>query len=228
MAGKTWTLFDQSTGAHLGSEFELTGTEAGGSAELRIRFETGSSGLSRGVERVILENGKMRFVILPTRGMSLWKAWRLGGEEEHLGWHSPIRGPVHPSFVPLSEPSGLGWLDGFDELLVRCGLESNGAPEFDENHNLRYGLHGRIGNKPAYKLQATIEEDELVLTGWVEETRFHFLKVRMRSTFRTKLGSHSLDLEDQFDNLSATPAEIQMLYHVNFGSPLLDLSLTGQ
>ena len=38
----------------------------------------------------------------------------------------------------MGEPSGLGWLDGFDELLVRCGLESNGAPEFDADGRVVY------------------------------------------------------------------------------------------
>ena len=56
---------------------------------------------------------------------------------EAIGWKSPIAGPVHPSLVSLGEPSGLGWLDGFDEFIVRCGLESNGAPDFDANHKLQ-------------------------------------------------------------------------------------------
>lgn len=222
MAKKTWTLFDQSTGEHLGHSFQANGSDMGGSADLRVHLEIGQSGLSRGVERLVVSNGKLRFVILPTRGMSLWKAWYLGDQEEHIGWRSPVRGPVHPSFVPLTEPSGLGWLDGFDELLVRCGLESNGAPEFDENNNLKYVLHGRIGNKPAHKLQVELDGDDIKVTGWVEETRFHFLKVSMQSTFRTSLHSHRVDIEDQVTNLSASPAEIQMLYHVNFGQPLLD------
>ena len=38
---------------------------------------------------------------------------------------------MHPRWVPLSEPSGIGWLDGFDELVARCGLFSHGAPDFD-------------------------------------------------------------------------------------------------
>ena len=29
------------------------------------------------------------------------------------------------------DPGGLGWLEGFDELFVRCGLDSNGPPLFD-------------------------------------------------------------------------------------------------
>lgn len=222
MATKIWTLFDHSTGDHAGHSFQASGSDVGGSADLRVHLEVGQSGLSRGVEQLVVSNGKLRFVILPTRGMSLWKAWYLGEQEEHIGWRSPVRGPVHPCFVPLTEPSGLGWLDGFDELLVRCGLESNGAPEFDENNNLQYVLHGRIGNKPAYKLQVQLDGENVTVIGSVEETRFHFLKVRMQSTFRTSLNSTSIDIEDQITNLSASSAEIQMLYHVNFGQPLLD------
>ena len=91
--------------------------------------------------------------------MGIWKAW-LGdakGNEWPLGWNSPIRGPVHPKFVPIAEPSGLGWLDGFDELLCRCGLFSNGAPDFDERGVLLHPLHGRIANRPAHRL--SVETD---------------------------------------------------------------------
>jgi len=225
MAVKTWTLFDQTTGEHVGDDFQITGRDvAGGTSDFQARLQVGKSGLSRGVEQVTIENGKLRLVILPTRGMSLWKAWYLGTQDEHIGWNSPVRGPVHPSFVPYTEPSGLGFLDGFDELLVRCGLESNGAPDFDENGRLKYPLHGRIGNKPAYKLELTVDTDarEVRLTGWVEETRFHFLKLRMQSTIRTKFGAASIEIEDKITNLSASSADMQLLYHVNFGQPLLD------
>src|SRR5688572_10202120 len=86
-----------------------------------IHFSRLQGGLSDGVDTIDVSNGKLNFVVLPTRGMSLWKANLPGWS---VGWNSPVRGPVHPNFVDLGEPSGLGWLDGFDELLVRCGLES--------------------------------------------------------------------------------------------------------
>ena len=66
-----------------------------------------------------------------------------------LGWQSPVKGPVHPAFVSTRDPRGFGWIAGFDELLVRCGLESNGAPEFT-NGVLRYPLHGEVANLPAH------------------------------------------------------------------------------
>lgn len=198
---------------------KTVGGRATGYSVTRYRMQ---GGLSDGVEVIRVDNGLLKFDILPTRGMSIWKAW-LGDSE--IGWKSPIRGPVHPALVDLGEPSGLGWLDGFDELFVRCGLESNGAPEFDEKSGrLKYPLHGRIGNKPAHHVEVSVDGDsgEIKVTGVVEESRFHFLKLRMTATITTKVGEASLKVHDQIENFSAVPAETQMLYHINFGEPLLD------
>jgi len=187
-----------------------------------VHKSTYRGGKQAGVESVEIDNGKLRFSILATRGMGLWKA-RSGDAE--LGWQSPVDGPVHPNFVPTSEPSGLGWLDGFDELLVRCGLVSNGAPDFDpESGRLLYPLHGKIGNLPAHYLEVTVDtdEEEISVTGIVDETRFHFHNLRMKSTITTKFGESSIHIHDEIENLSDSPAEIQMLYHFNFGTPLLD------
>lgn len=218
MAGKSWTLTDVNEGTYL-AEFREEFKFSGGNC--RVAKRTLRGGMSDGVDVVRIDNGALSFDVLPTRGMGLAKAW-LGGDE--FGWKSPVPGPVHPRFVPIAEPSGLGWLDGFDELLVRCGLESNGAPEFNEQGRVVYPLHGRIANKPARRLTLAVDEenDELSLTGVVEEVRFHFLKLRLTSTVSTMVGERGLRIVDVIENLSDSPAEAQVLYHVNFGLPLLD------
>lgn len=192
-----------------------------GAADCRITKRTLHGGLRDGVDVVRMENGRVKLDVIPTRGMGLWKAW-LGDLE--FGWKSPVRGPVHPAFVPLSDASGLGWLEGFDELLVRCGLESNGAPEYDEAGRLIYPLHGRIANKPAHLVTAASDSDaqEISLTGVVEEIRFHFMKLRMTSTVAMKAGEAGFRIHDEIENLSGSPAGMQILYHTNFGLPLLD------
>lgn len=192
-------------------------------SNLNVRVEKQSclGGMRDGVDKLIVTSGKVKFVVLPTRGMSLWKAYR---DDFEFGWKSPVQGPVHPKFVPLTEPGGLGWLDGFDELLVRCGLESNGAPGFDEDGRLKYPLHGRIGNKSARHLSFSIDDEteEIVVRGVVDEVRFHFLKLRMTTTYRIAADSNRIEIVDEIENLSASEATIQMLYHANFGAPLLD------
>jgi galactose mutarotase-like enzyme len=221
MPAKQWTVVDPESIAV--QDFTITSDEVGGALRgYRVERRTLHGGLGDGVETLTVDNGRFKFVVLPTRGLGIWKAWY--GREE-LGWKSPVHGPVHPKYVPLNEPSGLGWLDGFDELLVRCGLESNGAPEFDEETNrLKYPLHGRIANKPARSCAVSIDGDsgEIKVTGVVEETRFHFFKLRLTSTITTKVGEPGFTIRDEIENLSASPATAQMLYHVNFGLPFLD------
>lgn len=186
----------------------------------RVERRTLRGGLSEGVELIELDNGDTRLFVLPTRGMGIWKVEL---PDRTLGWRSPVRGPVHPQFVPLDEPSGLGWLDGFDEFLVRCGLESNGAPDFNEQGQLVYPLHGRIANRPAHQVDVGVDDEAgtITLRGIVEETRFHFQKLRLQSTLTTSLGSTSFSVRDRVENFGGTPAEMQMLYHLNIGEPLL-------
>ena len=214
MATKTFDL----TGEDVSLGPDQLGEAAKGCS---IQTKTRREGLSEGVREIHVNSGAFRYVVLPTRGMGLWKAW-LG--ELEIGWRSPVRGPVHPKFVALAEPGGLGWLDGFDELLVRCGLESNGAPEFEENGTLKYPLHGRVANKPAHKVSASVDSDtgEITITGVVEEARFHFSKLRLTSSLTTGPGEPGVRIHDVVENLSGSDAEAQMLYHVNFGLPLLD------
>jgi hypothetical protein len=221
MPVKSWTITDVESNQYI-DEINLAAAELGFSGDnISAQKKTLRGGLSDGVDVVSLNNGKLAIDVLPTRGMNIWKAW-LGDLE--LGWESPIRGPVHPKYVPLMEPSGLGWLDGFDELFVRCGLESNGAPDFDENGKLTYPLHGKVANLPAHKVELTADSDagELRLTGVVEESRFHFAKLRLTTTLTMKIGDPAIYIHDEIENLSASPAGMQMLYHVNFGVPLLD------
>jgi galactose mutarotase-like enzyme len=227
MPARTWTLIDEHHNAIRDRQPLRIGPEdLGTSGGWSVTGLAWQDGLRAGVDGVALDNGRLAIVVLPTRGMGIHRAHLAGCPElSPIGWRSPVRGPVHPALVDLGEPSGLGWLDGFDELLVRCGLESNGAPEHDpQSGRLRYPLHGRIANRPAYAVTLSVDTDrgELALKGVVEETRFHFLKLRMTSTIRTRFGSAAFEVQDEVENLSGSPATMQLLYHVNFGLPLLD------
>jgi len=187
-------------------------------------------GRREGVDLIVVDNGALRFSIIPTRGMGLWKGWYEGNR---LGWDSPITdGPVHPSLVNLSAAGGLGWLDGFDELLARCGLENNGAPfevktvkpDGSESH-ATFGLHGKIANIPASYVAVHVGADpphEIVVEGHVEESRLFGPQIRMETRITTVPGSNSLIVRDEFVNLKEQPVDMQILYHWNFGPPFLD------
>jgi hypothetical protein len=221
MAEKRWTLINAETDDQE-ADFHVAARDFGISElNFSVRKRRLHGGLREGVDVVEIDNGQFRFTVLPTRGMGIWKAWL---RQTEVGWRAPTRGPVHPQFVPLADPSGLGWLDGFDEWLVRCGLESNGAPEFDARGRLKYGLHGRIANLPANHVELVIDPDleEIRLTGVVDETRFLFRQLQLRTTISTRFNRPGLTIRDEVVNLAAKPTEVQLLYHINFGSPLLD------
>jgi galactose mutarotase-like enzyme len=228
MAKKSWILIDAAANPRdsvCADSLTLEAAEVG-TPNTRIDIQTLQGGLRDGIRLLTVDNGRMRVAILPDRGMGIWKIWSrdADGSDWQLGWNSPVRGPVHPKLVPIGEPSGLGWLDGFDELLCRCGLFSNGAPDFSERGVLLNPLHGRIANRPAHRL--TVETDgesgEIRVTGVVDECRFHFQKLRLKSTIRLRAGETRVDIIDQVTNLSGAAGEMQLLYHINFGPPLVE------
>src|SRR5262245_41221881 len=151
MPAKTWKLINQSAG-DIQPHMEIRESQLPGLGQSGVVKRTYAGGLSEGVVAVEINDGKLQLDVLPARGMGMWRVSALGDKElPTIGWKSPVRGPVHPAFVDLGEPSGLGWLDGFDEFFVRCGLESNGAPDFDaKTGRLTHPLHGRIANRPAH------------------------------------------------------------------------------
>ena len=185
-----------------------------------VRLRTLHGGRSEGVHVVELDNGQIAIDVLPTRGMGIWRIRR---GSHTLGWRSPIRGPVNPAFVPLFEPSGLGWLDGFNELLCRCGLKSNGPPLFDDAGKLLDPLHGRIANLPAYYVELIVDEvaRKLTLRGVIDESRFHFQSLRLTTSLTTAFGSNEFSWTDEVENIGGRDATLQMLYHFNIGQPQL-------
>ncbi len=187
---------------------------------VRVRQGHFFDGAAAGVEVIEIDSGITRVVVLPTRGMGIWQ---LEASGKRFGWQSPVAGPVHPHWVPTWDPSGLGWLEGFDELLVRCGLESNGAPEHDEAGRLQYPLHGRVANLPAGQLAIAVDETTggVTLSGEILESRLFFKRLRLRSALTVTAGKATVEIEDTITNERSAPATAQLLYHINVGAPVL-------
>ncbi|MFA6931699.1 MAG: aldose 1-epimerase family protein [Lentisphaeria bacterium] len=187
-------------------------------------------GLSDGIDQVTVNNGHMNFTILTSRGMGLYRGECAGN---FMGWISPAKNPVNPAFINLLEPDSCqGWLKGFNECIVRCGLHSNGANGIDRipqsdgsTKEALLNLHGHIANLPAkyVELQVILSDPiELVVIGVVEEAACFCPQYRLTTRMSTFVGSSKIDIQDQVLNFGATEAEFQMLYHCNFGSPFLE------
>ena len=194
-----------------------------------VRKFTLHGGLGDGMDVVEVCNGPLSFTVLPTRGMGLWRGDYRG---RSLGWCAPVHGPVHPKFVHASERGGLGWLGGFDECIVRCGLESNGAPGVDVVPNnmgqpteIELGLHGRIANIPAHFVEVRVEPGDpsvVTLVGMVDESMLFCPQFRLVTEISTAIGSNTLRITDCVRNIGSTRSEMELLYHCNFGAPFLE------
>ncbi len=167
-----------------------------------------------GVDLIEVQCGDLAFSVAPTRGMGLWRASFAG---DRVGWTSPVKdGPVNPAFVNLVGRGGLGWLDGFDELLARCGLSHNGAPyrEGDVLH-----APARQDRQPIPHFVAVHVDDEpphvITIEGQVDETELFFTQMRMTTRISAVPGLNGVIVRDAFTNQSDSPATMQVLYHWN-------------
>ena len=206
--------------------------QEGSSIDSFVKHQRLRGGLSDGIDVVHVDNGRLNLSVLATRGMGVWKG-EVNGVP--LGWDSPVKQPVHPAFVDPSRRGGIGWLDGFNELICRCGLAWHGAPGndviSDDNGNVVseqfLPLHGQVANLPAHFVEAAVCDDGLIeVTGKVEEASMFGGRLELTSTLSTEKNSSSFRIVDQVRNLSSGPAEVEMLYHCNIGRPFLDAGAT--
>ena len=190
------------------------------------QWSVGEEGLSTGVKVLGIDNGLMQIELLPTRGMGIRQVTAPG---IRLGWDSPVRGPVHPSFINLADEGGTGWLRGFDEWLVRCGLFSNGAPAEDNIETPLGGyrkvllpLHGRIANIPAEEIEFEETADGLFkVSAVVNECVLFGTCLQLRTSLLIREGESTFIVQDEVKNIGGRPCEMEMLYHINFGPPVV-------
>jgi len=194
-----------------------------------IRRGRFSGGVSDGIDLVQLDNGLMSIDVVPTRGMGVWRAQCDGLS---LGWNSPVKTPVHPQLMNLESRNKLGWLDGFNELVCRCGLSFNGPPGDDADVGSPIEsdltLHGKIANLPAHSVNTfrNIESGEIGVSGIVDESTLFGPQLRLEAKVVTTPGSAAFTIRDRVTNLGAGPTELELLYHTNFGRPFLEAGST--
>jgi hypothetical protein len=187
------------------------------------------SGKQEGVDLIVLNNGKLRITVIPTRGMGILS---VTSGDIRLGWDSPVKEVVNPRNINLQTRGGLGWLEGFNEWLARCGMESAGHPGTDKFINnvgdeatMDLTLHGRIENIPASEVEVAVEKQapyRIHIRGRVDERMFYGPKLELQTDLSTVPGSNSFTVDDTIANRGDVAQEFEVIYHTNFGPPLLE------
>jgi hypothetical protein len=155
--------------------------------------------------------------VTPDKGMDLSLA-EFGGTP--ISWQSPA-GDVHPAYY---EPEGTGWLrTASGGLLMTCGLTQVGVPSIEGGE--AHGLHGRIHHTPARGVCAEGvwqgDEYEMRISGLLEEVALFGNRLQLRRDIRARLGDNRITIRDEVYNAGFDPSPHMVLYHFNFGFPLL-------
>lgn len=176
-------------------------------------------GKARGVRAVdVKTGGGLNFTILPDRGMDIaWASYK----GLALSFISKT-GVVSPAYY---EPDGNGFLRSFCAgLLTTCGLTYMGSACVDDGVAL--GLHGRASNTPAQDVCITNEweADDFVMKvrGKIRESAVFGENVTLTREITAKLGENKIAINDIVENCGFERQPLMLLYHFNFGYPLLD------
>ena len=186
-------------------------------------------GRSDGVEIITIDNGNLQIRIIPTRGMGIYEVTK---GDVRLGWDSPLEEIVHPRHVDLDSRGGLGWLEGFNEWMVRCGLEFAGHPGTDtftnnqgDESSMDLTLHGKIANIPATDIEIEVQKEapfNITVRGTVYEKFFYGPKLKMVTEVSTTRGSDTFTIKDTVTNQGGSVQEFSLIYHGNYGSSILE------
>ena len=177
-----------------------------------------SDGKADGVRAVEVDTGTgFRFTVLPGRGMDIPYAFY---KEKAIGFVSGT-GITGPGYY---EEAGLEWRRSFYAgLLTTCGIANAGAPSVDQGKP--FGLHGRLANAGAENVSVDQdwEGDEYVirLKGTMREAEAMVENLTLTRRIETRLGAKGFRLRDVVVNRGFEPQPLMLLYHFNYGFPLL-------
>lgn len=178
------------------------------------------NGVGKGVRIAWLNTGSgLRFKLVLDKAMDIADAFF---NKNSLAWISHVGiTPPDPSVN-----SGFKWLNSFGGgLLTTCGLTHIGDPEKDEYGER--GLHDCISHSPA-EIESVIQPDiqngdlRMSITGRMLQSAVFGPNLQLKRTVSAELGIPKIIITDKVTNLGNSPAPHMLLYHFNFGWPLVD------
>lgn len=179
-----------------------------------------NDGPARGIRAFDLRNGKgLELTVAADRGLDIpylsYKGVNIGLLNK-VGLRSPY----------LYQKDGAsGFLRQFYAgMLTTCGITHAGAAGVDQGKEL--GLHGPYDNTPASNVsaQSVYEGDEmrLCVSGEVRESEVFAENMVLRRMLTVETERNVLHIRDVVENQGFATEPVMLVYHINFGFPILD------
>lgn len=166
-----------------------------------IRRYTLSDGAENGLKVIELNNGVLRVLLNESKALDIMQVWHKG---------------VNMSFVSKNGFTSreIPFLNRFEGGMVyTCGIDSMGRREGFE-------LHGNFHNTPARVVNINEDSDKLEIKAFIHTSALFGQNLTVERT--VTLEDHRLSLKDKLTNLGTKEENYCILYHTNFGYPMLD------
>jgi len=184
-----------------------------------VRRVRACEGPEDGTEIIEVRTGAgLEFDVHPHRGMDIGRCDLFGNA---LAWLSSAGAP-HPAFL---EEEGMGWLrTAAGGLLMTCGMSNAGPPCEDGGES--FGIHGRAHHMAARGVAAHSQwngdDHDITIRGQIRETRMFGENLVLTREITARLGENRLRVRDEVVNEGFESVPLMLLYHFNFGYPLMD------
>ena len=129
------------------------------------------------------------------------------------GQHGPMLNMVTKL---IADEFGYYWPAG---MMYTCGLANVGTPNID--NGIFHPQHGRVGMMPAENVTIEKTDKEVIVRGTVRDRIFCGYNFALERTIIFPFEGNEVTIRDSVTNLEDIPSEIMILYHCNFGYPLL-------
>lgn len=177
-------------------------------------------GMADNTSVIRVRNGLgLDFTITPDRGLDIFEVYFKGIP---LAWISKngLVGNQH------FDPTGLGWLRSFPGgMLNTCGLRNVGPPVEDAGE--AFGLHGRMSNTPAERVNVAEawqdDKYQITVSGQVREASTFAENLLLERSIEVNNQDNEIVISDTITNQAYRPEQVMLLYHLNWGFPLLSL-----
>jgi galactose mutarotase-like enzyme len=154
--------------------------------------------------------GGFEHEVVASRGLDIgYISWR----GVPLAWRSPVQ-----DARSLDSVVGSKWLSRFTGgLLTTCGPFNVGPAHGEE------GLHGDFSHRPAGRVTAWIDHGATHITGVIESQNLFGPSLTIERTIVTTADTDSarLTITDDVHNPGPIDTNVALLYHLNFGAPLV-------
>lgn len=181
---------------------------------------TFNDGPARGVRAFDLKNGKnIQMTILADRGLDIS---HLSYKGINMSFSSKV-GIRSPHLY--TENGSRGFLRQFNAgMLTTCGITYAGAAGDDNGREL--GLHGPYSNLPAEQICAEMigHDDDILINvrGLIRESCVFSENMLLQRSLILETEKDIVRIHDNVENQGFSKEPVMLVYHINFGYPMLD------